>query len=164
MMAELSKIDVAAFRKADRVTIGYDCGTTIVHCVKTQVISEANPFASECYHAIAAEVRVLKSDQRDDISAAYCRATFGLYENTITTQSSILANLRAGDVPVFTFYPDYHSTLDMMEAGFHGDALILEIRRGGKTVAHFELQAIVTRGRSRMCKGIVRKEAETAAA
>jgi len=159
----LTKLDIAALRKADFLTVRFD-GSDASKCeaflIKRAVKSERDPFATDQYHAIAAPVRVYGFDYKpEDVTRVQCWEMLWLYWSQGGHAESVLGTLRAGDAIKFEFYPDYHSNGYLAKAGLHGDALRLHVFRGDETlrklVATWELRSQCSPDNSaRMCKGI----------
>jgi hypothetical protein len=155
----LTKMDISAMRKADLLLVGLNhraAGESLVKLSKTFRPSERCPFGHDSEHVIAAPVVLHYGAYGDDTSHIKCWGHVSLYADQQCIHSSVLATLRAGDGIKFEFYPDHHTTGGLANAGFHGDALRLQVYRGDKLVAKFVLDTCTSPDNTaRMCKGAI---------
>jgi hypothetical protein len=157
----LTKIDIAALKHADYLTVrfdGSDNSKSAVSAIKRAHKTEQDPFATDQYHTISAPIMVHGYDYKP-ASHVTCWEMLSLYYAQGGHVESVIGTLRAGDGVRFEFYPDYHSNGYMAKAGLHGDALRLHVTRGDKRFATWELAAQGCPDNSaRMCKGIGQTE------
>ena len=163
----LSKLDVAAIRKCDWLTVRYvaqpaGSRASQVEAWKRANKTESDPFAQDVVHLVPASVTLLQ-DTRHDYSRAECVAVIWPY--SAGHVRSVIDTLRAGDQIEMQFYPDGHSSPALLKAGFHADLLSLGIRRGGKPFAVFDFDVEISNSISwRMCRGVTAREIEQIAA
>jgi hypothetical protein len=138
MMTPLTKMDIVAMRKADRLVVWMRDAESHVHAVKENRPTERDPFASDVVHVIAAPVR-LQTDWQNETHNPRCCASINFYRSNPDHAASILATLRVGDEISFEFYADAHTNGYMREAGLHGDVLYMDVARAGKRVARFQM-------------------------
>lgn len=174
----LTKMDIAALRKADRLCVhfnGRDPDKNLVRAIKENRPSEANPYAQDVKYRITILIKCRAYDglcgyvSAEDIKAVTCFAYIGLYHSQHTPASTIVQMLRAGDEVWFQFTGDAHTTDAMDEHGeFHGDELILHVKRGeGKARKHLEFvmdYGIYRDNSARMIRGLPRRQKRPAAA
>ena len=174
----LTKMDIAALRKADRLSIhfnGRDPDKNIVRAIKDNRPSEANPYAQDIEHRIAIPIRCRAYNghgdyvSAEDIKAVTCFAHVYFYHAQHTAASTIVQMLRAGDEAWFEFIGDGHTTYAMDERGeFHGDELVLHVERGeGKARKHLEFvmdHGTCLDNSARMVRGLPRRQKRPAAA
>lgn len=155
----LTKTDIAAMRQCDHLVVRRD-PAPLVYCIKNAKRSEHDPFGQDIRFNIAVPV-IIGHDWRYDVSHCTAFNMIWNYPTQITQTGCILATLRVGDEIRFVFMVDGHSTQAMEDAGFHGDVLKLEVRRGGKLVADWDLAvSICQNNTARMVKGaVLRREA-----
>jgi hypothetical protein len=155
----LDKLDVAALRKADYVSVSLMNGEGKVRAIKRIEKTERNPFATDAEHYIAAPVRIY-CGYRYETRNPQCHALVYLYQSQKTPATSIINTLQAGDSIRFEFYPDRFRTQAMQQKStFHADALMLKVYdKTGKLKADWELHLSVCEDNSaRMCRGIYEK-------
>jgi hypothetical protein len=173
----LTKMDIAALRKADRLCVhfnGRDPDKNLVQAIKENRPSEANPYAQDIEYRIAMPVKCRAYDglcgyvSAEDIKAVTCFAHIGFHHSQHTPASTIVQMLRAGDEAWFEFTGDAHTTDAMDRHGeFHGDELTLHVERGaGKARKHLKFvmdYAICRDNSARMVRGLPRRRKATAA-
>lgn len=159
----LTKVDLAALRQMDDLVVQRyrNRGGEIVdrvECIRKVQKTEANPWVTEQIHRIEAPIRIRDDSwtmSKLDLTDATAFAMLGNYKHTLTTFTSALATLRAGDEIHFEFHPDYHSTQYLAEIGVHCDVLMLHVRRGEKRIACWEIQqSTCPDNTARMVRGI----------
>lgn len=154
----LTKIDIAAMRKCDRLIVRRD-PDAMVYAIKAGAKSAKTPFAQELRHDIAAPV-VFAYRWNMDVEGCSAFEVLWCFPSQTTPLGSTLATLRAGDEIRFVFDADGHGTEALKEAGFHADVLQLQVRRNGKAHAEWDLAVSVCQGNSaRMIKGAAVKRA-----
>lgn len=157
----LSKIDIAALRKADDISVHLhlDKPQGVVRLIKRKHVTAHDPFAVDTEHTLDVPVSLYGSQGRDGLAAGAvkCHALVGLYHSQHSHASCVINTLRVGDEIEFVFAPDHHSNGYVASAGLHADALKLYVRRQGKRVAEWTLYTgICSPNSARMCDGVVR--------
>ena len=149
----LTKIDLAAMKQADFLSIRLDGETGLVRAIKERKKTDKEPFAHDIEHVIEAPVRDYKRVYGVTNSARKYRELIWLYPGQHCHVSSIIKLLRVGDKIEFEFYPDYHTNGYSKDARLHGDMLRLQVERGKERFT-FNLQAsIAPENSARMCQG-----------
>jgi hypothetical protein len=157
MMTPVTKMDIVAMRKADRLVLWMRDAESYVHAVKENRPTERDPFACDIVHVIAAPVR-LQTDWQNEAHNPRCCASINFYRSSLEHAASILATLRTGDEISFEFYADAHTNGYMREAGLHGDVLYMDVTRAGKRVARFQLDySNCSDNTARMIQGVYQK-------
>lgn len=162
----LSKIDVAAIRKCDWLTVRYYAQpsasrTSQIEAWKRAEKTERDPFAQDVVHIVPASVTI-RHDYSRISSSAECVAVIWPYSEGHVR--SIIDTLRAGDQIELQFYPDGHSSPALLKAGFHADLLSLSVRRNDKRVASFDLTVELSNNTWRMCRHVTERQLEQIAA
>lgn len=154
---ELTKMDIAALRKADMLSVHLVSGKQSVRAIKRAERTEKAPFAQDIEYAIGAEVTL---DYRAGLDAevnARCKC-FGLiwlYQSQLTHATSIINTLRVGDGVRFSFYPDGGSNGYLAGRGIHRDLLYIIVYRKGVKHAQFEIEdSTCPDNTARMCQGV----------
>jgi len=159
---ELTKLDVAALRKADYIVCWLNSHGVVgsrFEAVKRAEKTVANPFAVDVHHEIAAPVTCVR-DWSNGNGEWACVESVTFYRSQVCHAASVIGTLRAGDAIKLQFYPDAHSSPVLKEAGFHGDQFNLVVYRAGKRHAIFELRSSICQNNSaRMCRPVVRQYA-----
>lgn len=162
-MAQLTKLDIAALRHADDLTVHLSAKTPdgLVRLIQRKRPDERNPFAQDVEHLLSVEVSMATHRGQEALKAgnAQCFAMVGLYRSQNTPAWCALRTLRADDEIEFQFHPDYHTNGYVAMAGLHADSLVLTVRRDGKTIAHWEIAtSICPVNSARMCRGVPNSE------
>lgn len=145
----LTKLDLAAFRHADGLSVSLKGGKSRVALTKRNKPTPAAPFAQDIDHLI--EAPVTHSKNRDDTSA-HCWAHMDFYCGQDTHISAVASTLRVGDDIAFQFCPDYHTNQNMEKAGLHGDVLRLIVTRKKRRL-YFEIDHMTCPDNTaRMCR------------
>lgn len=150
---KLTALDIKAIRQAEDICVHLNARhpNGLVRLIKRA--SRVNqPFAQDAEHVIPCAVKLVHSERLQGHEAE-CFAIAGIYHSQVTPLSSALKTLREGDELRFYFQPDYHTTGHLYRADIHGDALMLEVYRGPKHAASWEIDARQCPNNSaRMCK------------
>jgi hypothetical protein len=160
----LTKLDIAAIRKADDLVVHLNAQYPdgVVRLIKRVRPDLKNPFAHDVEHKIeSAKVELSGHRGRDGLAngSVKCFAMIGLYHGMCEHASGVMKTLRAGDEVTFKFYPDAHTNGYLSACGLHGDALYLQVRRKGKTIAKWHLdESICPPNSARMCSGVPKSE------
>lgn len=131
-MYELTKLDIAALRACDTLSVQYAKDGGTVYATKEIAKTERNPFAQDVQHYMEAPVSV-RVYRGEDTTDARAWGHMRLYRGQPCESRSALATLRAGDKIAFEFAAGAHSTDAILAAGFHGDTLRIRVRRKGQT-------------------------------
>ena len=158
-MTTLTKMDVAALRKADTLVVhlSKEHANGLVRAIKRVERDERNPFAQDVEHIItAASVSLYHSNASDLIANGGVRCTghVSFYHSQNTPASTIIHTLREGDEITFRFYPDAHTNGYVFDAGLHADVLYLDVRRNGKRLSWKLDISICQNNTARMCYGV----------
>ena len=156
-MTTLTKQDTAAIRAADDITVHLNerHPNGLVQLVKRRDYNK--PFSEDQYHQLSAEVYLRRDGMRarEVANGIECFAMRGIYHSQRTAISIILKSLRVGDELRFEFRPDAHSNGYIARANLHGDALYLDVYRGGKHIANWCIETSVCPSNSaRMVRGV----------
>lgn len=157
-MTVLTKTDIAAFRKADQISVHLNERNPLgrVTLIKRKPYNAA-PFETDQEYPLEnCEVRIESTRGREALAsgAARCFELVYIYHSQNTPVSSILKTLRAGDEIAFCFAPDHCTNGYVADAGLHADALLLRVNRGNKYFT-FELEVSIGPDNSaRMCFGV----------
>lgn len=150
---KLSKLDVAALRKMDSLSVYRDVAKNESRVTATKEPTyqerERDPFVQSVNYAIGAPVNIRASDYslwREDAKNeatknARAFALVHVYREQVTHAGSVLKLLRVGDEIGFEFRADSHANGYVARARLHADTLALLLFREGKLVAEFELDA-----------------------
>lgn len=161
-MYELTKIDVAAMRQCDALTVNYARDGGTVCATKEVAKTERQPFAQDVSHYIDAPVSI-RTYRGEDISHVRAYGHVRQYHGQRCDARSIIATLRPGDRIAFEFCAGGHSTDAMLAADVHGDFLRIIIRRKGQTDYmrddQFTLTSRVGQSGHRMVMGLIPREA-----
>jgi hypothetical protein len=156
-MTALTKMDVNALRKADSLCVHLSKDYTAARAIKRNTPTEAEPFAHDLEHLIPCTIELGTGRGREELESgrAKCFAMLWLFPTQLHTAALVLRTLREGDEITFRFVADYHTNGYIAAAGLHADALCMDVRRQGKTIARWELEtSTCPDNSSRMCKGI----------
>lgn len=163
MTYELTKVDVAALRKADSVSFTRDAnGSRITMVKKAPEPTEANPFPQDVYAAITCDSRLRDYEgsmwgrQHDHYRAAHHETSAQLAEEWQT----VAATLKAGDELTLEWLCG-NSSEAMRTAGVTVDELRLRVDRDGKGLVFLIERQVILNQRWRM---IQRDESALAAA
>lgn len=160
----LTKLELAALRQCDALCVHLSKDFTAVRAIKRNPKTEKEPFAQDQEQLITADVGLETLRGREELESGRvkCFAHISLYPNQKHTSWLILQTLRVGDELTFNFYPDAHTNGYIAAAGLHGDALYLNVRRKGKTVARWSLaHSICPTNTARMVTGVPDSESYT---
>lgn len=160
MQAALTKMDIAALRQCDSLSVGLgvrDGAEPFCEAVRSIPKTESNPFATDARYSIPALVTTESGSLSSYTSSkpTRCFETLSTYRvlgpNDVGTA---LATLREGDHVEFRFCPDYAANDYVAKAGLHADCLRMFVLRKGKRVGEFTLATSICPDNSaRMCKG-----------
>lgn len=143
-MYELTKMDVAAIRACDSLTVRYSSTDGATVWVEKEIPkTPANPFAQNATHALDAPVSVYVY-RGEDTSQWRAYGHTRIYRGQRCEARSALATLRVGDRISFEFAAGAHSTDAILAAGFYGDVLRLIVRRKGQTDYQLDDQFTIT--------------------
>lgn len=154
----LTKLDIAAFRKADTLCVHLDAHNPegLVRLIKRGDRNK-DPFAQDVEHIVSCEVTVPVRRNLD--TGAKCFGYVDFYHSQLTETSCVIRTLRAGDEITFRFWPDCNSNDYVRRAGLHADAMFLDVKRQGKRVACWKLESSICPDNSaRMCQGFVDRD------
>lgn len=159
----LTKMDVAAIRQADDICVHLNARNPdgLVRLIKRKRYSDSRPFAEDIEHVLTAKVDLYGLRGRAELAAGTveCFAMCGLYHSQQHQVSLALRSARAGDELTFSFAPDHHTNGYVAAQSLHADALLLVIRRAGKTIARWDLDISITPSNSaRMVRGVPTSE------
>lgn len=158
-MYELTKLDIAAIRRADDLVVSLAEGKTQVTLTKKKRYNDPDPFAQDIRYTMDAPVTLDGWHRRDETKTARCFSYVTIFHSQHTHTSSVLNTLRAGDQISFRFWPDAHSNTNMARAMLHGDVLYLDIYRKGQRFAEFEIDHSNGPDNSaRMCRNVKNTE------
>jgi hypothetical protein len=160
-MNALTKLDIAAFRKADTLCVHLHKNKPngLVRLIKNADRNVA--FDSNKEHVLECPVTLHGWHNRDAIlDGANCFAHISFYHAQNTPASCIVNTLRVGDEISFEFYPDAHSNGNTTKAQLHADALYLIVRRddGNKRYRWTMDVSICPDNSARMCHGVPSSE------
>jgi hypothetical protein len=146
-MYQLTKMDIAAIRKADLLSVSLNGTETRVTAIKEHRPTESDPFARDAEYRIEVSVESYSPSQSQK-----CFALLHLYRDMDCHPSAILSLLRVGDSIRFQFYPDAHTTENLKNAGIHGDVLRLIIERGKARLCFEIASSHCPDNSARMCR------------
>jgi hypothetical protein len=155
-MNTLTKLDIAAFRKADALCVHLSqlYPTGLVRLIKR---AGQNTFDSDKEHVIECPVTLYGYRNQNAIAdGAACFAHVSFYHAQNTPASCIVNTLRADDEISFEFYPDGQSNGYTAKAQLHADVLYLIVRRNdGSKRYRWELDVSICPDNSaRMCRDV----------
>ena len=139
---ELDKMALAALRKADTISFHHADGKSLIRASKKHKPTGRDPFApSETTVTVSCNAAITDYDRggcwgtdayRDDLK---CYAAFAWYSHAQyadCTWQTIATVLRAGDELTLYWQRGGLTNQGMRDAGFHGDALYVRVRRADK--------------------------------
>lgn len=158
-MYTLTKLDIAAIRKADDLVVVLAEGKPAVTLTKKKRLNDPDPYAQDTRYSLDAPVTLDGWHRREETATARCFSYVTIFHNQHTHTSSVLNTLRVGDQISFRFWPDAHSNTNMARARLHGDVLYLDVYRNGHRHAEFEIDHTNCPDNSaRMCRGVKNTE------
>ena len=139
----LDKLALAALRKADRISFHHTDGKSVIRATKENKPSERDPFAlRETVITVSCEARITDYDRGaglgtevyrgDDLKRYTAFGWLSHAQSADCTWQTTASILKTGDELTLYWQRGGLSTQGMREAGLHGDALYLRIRRGDK--------------------------------
>jgi len=152
-MTALTKIDVAAMKKADRIVFRHYRGESQIEAIKEA--DERNPFEQVRIVACSAKF-VDYSDRKvfgpalDTFTGFEMKMHPGYDEEWLT----IVSLLREGDELTLVWKRDAGSCQNFKDAGLHGDSLSLAVKRGEKTLTFFIESSVCPDNTARMIKSV----------
>jgi hypothetical protein len=161
---QLTKLDVAALRKADRLYVAFNGPRP--ELTRLEAIKENRPskYAQELRHEIKIPATVcgygfhgslssyLTEEEQSRVVAS---AFIYLYHSQCTEASTIINLLKAGDLVRLQFVAD-NNTDGMRAAGLHSDALQLLVTRGSKQMVFCLDDSIAPDNSARMIRHLPR--------
>jgi hypothetical protein len=164
---QLTKLDVAALRKADRLYVAFNGPKpelTRLEAVKENRPTETDPYPQDLCHEIKIPVTVcgygfhgsLSSYLTEEEQSRVVASTFiYLYHSQCTAASTIINLLKAGDLVRLQFVADNNSEV-MRSAGMHSDVLQLFVARGSKQMVFWLDDSIGPDNSARMIRHLPR--------
>jgi len=138
----LDKLARAALRQADRISFHHTDGTSLIRATKEHKPTERDPFAPrETDITVPCKARITDYDcggclgtdvYRDDLKGYTGFAWFSQAQYADCTWQTIASILKVGDELTLYWQRCGLSHQTMRDAGLHGDALYLRVRRGDK--------------------------------
>jgi hypothetical protein len=138
----LDKLALAALRKADRISFHHSDGKSVIRATKENKPSERDPFAPrETVITVPCEARITDYERggflgtdayRDDLRGYAAFAWLSHAQSADCIWQTIASILKAGDELTLYWQRGGLSHQAMKDAGLHGDALHLRVRRGDK--------------------------------
>jgi len=162
-MRALTKLDIAAIRKADTLVIHLNKANPqgTVRCVKRADYT-IDPYAKDQSYSLDCDV-VLRhvygaTTSVTDTDIA-CFGHVSIYSGQRCPVYCMLETLKEGDELTFSFYADAHSNGYIAKAGLHADVLNLLVRRplkdGKSRYYTWELNvSICPENSARMCRNV----------
>jgi len=152
-MTTLTKIDVAAMKKADHIVFRHVRGESQIEAIKEA--DERNPF--EQVRVVACSAKFVDYSDRKVFSSALDTFTgFEMFHtpNYNEEWTTIIGLLREGDELTLVWTRDGFTCQNHKDAALHGDRLSLAVQRGEKTM-RFHLETRVCPDNSaRMIKSV----------
>jgi len=131
----LTKLDIAALRKADRIVFAHHAGASTIRAIKENKPSEKEPFARDIEHEISCQWRLEDYAEGDSHIAydAHRDGAFSAFESVCNYDNcwnTIASLLRENDVVTLEWKRDARRCGYLESATLHGDALDIRIDRG----------------------------------
>lgn len=161
----LTRIDLAALLKADRMVVHYNGGNITesrIYAVKEKKPSETDPFAADVTYNLNIPIDVtgygyngslssyLTPEQKLRIKAF---ATTSFYHGQCTEESTIIRMLRPGDEVRLEFRANCNNG-HLDKNGLHHDKLFLHVNRGKNRFTFLLDDSIGPDNTARMIKGL----------
>ena len=133
-MTTITKIEIAALRKADSVSFhNPPNGEAYICAIKRKEVTTANPFADDIRITVPCESR-LRDYEGSFITS---RATFTAFDMIHSAQGddgwqTIASLLRDGDALTLVWQRGAWSSPDLTDKGYVGDLLLLIVQRSDK--------------------------------
>jgi len=154
MTYEITKVDIAAMRKADIICFRHSNGKSQIEAVKkmTEKELQKNPFQTEIRIDIACDYRLhdydkdkISSDESDSYRKGNNFKAFEMLHSAQYTETwiTIASLLKAGDALTLFWVRDGKSNGLCVEAGLHGDELIMIITRDAREM-HFSIDTSIS--------------------
>ena len=167
----LTRIDIAALLKADRMVVHYNGGNVTesrIYAVKQKRPSETDPFATDVTYNLSIPIDItgygynglhstyLEPEQKLKIKAF---AMTNFYHGQCTEESTIIRMLRAGDDVRLEFCASCNNG-HLDQNGLHHDKLFLHVNRGRNRFTFLLDDSIGPDNSARMIKGLPMRTTE----
>jgi len=152
-MTTLTKIDVAAMKKADRIVFRHYRGESQIEAIKEA--DERNPFEQKRIVACGAKF-VDYSDRKVFGPALDTFTAFEMIHSPSYNEEwlTIVSLLREGDELTLVWTRDAYKCQNLDAAQLHGDSLSLAVKRGEKTMRFSVEWSVCPDNTARMIKSV----------